>query len=197
MAASITAINIYDMCKAIDKGMYISELRLLRKTGGKSGTYEAEMKEKNVEKKQGKILAVSIGEDFGSKKPVDKAVLERDQGLIGDSHIGSIRQVSLLAQETIDKMMVALKSISPEKVISQDIHIEPGDSAENILTSGLNLTSLNVGDRIKIGKEIILEICQIGKMFHKPGFYLLPLEGVFANVVHGGTIHPGDTILIE
>ena len=122
---------------------------------------------------------------------------EKGQGLVGDSHAGSIRQVSLLAQETIDKMMVALKSISPEKVISQDIHIEPGDSAENILTGGLDLTSLNVGDRIRIGKEIILEICQIGKMFHKPGFYLLPLEGVFANVVHGGTIYPGDTIHIE
>ena len=41
-AASIAALTIYDMCKAIDRGMAIGEVRLVRKAGGKSGTYEAE-----------------------------------------------------------------------------------------------------------------------------------------------------------
>ncbi|MDI3548378.1 MAG: cyclic pyranopterin monophosphate synthase [Halanaerobiales bacterium] len=36
---SITALTIYDMCKAVDKEMVIGEIKLLRKTGGKSGTY--------------------------------------------------------------------------------------------------------------------------------------------------------------
>jgi cyclic pyranopterin phosphate synthase len=40
-AASVAALTIYDMCKAIDRGMVISEVRLVRKSGGKSGTYEA------------------------------------------------------------------------------------------------------------------------------------------------------------
>jgi len=38
-AVSIAALTIYDMCKAVDKSMVISNIRLLKKTGGKSGTY--------------------------------------------------------------------------------------------------------------------------------------------------------------
>jgi cyclic pyranopterin phosphate synthase len=38
-AASVAALTVYDMCKAVDKGMVIGNLRLLRKEGGKSGTY--------------------------------------------------------------------------------------------------------------------------------------------------------------
>jgi len=38
-AVTVTALTIYDMCKAVDKGMVISNIRLLRKTGGKSGSY--------------------------------------------------------------------------------------------------------------------------------------------------------------
>jgi cyclic pyranopterin phosphate synthase len=38
-AVSVAALTIYDMCKAVDKSMVISEVRLLKKTGGKSGTY--------------------------------------------------------------------------------------------------------------------------------------------------------------
>jgi indole-3-glycerol phosphate synthase len=40
-AASIAALTIYDMCKAIDRGMVVTDLRLLRKSGGKSGDYDA------------------------------------------------------------------------------------------------------------------------------------------------------------
>lgn len=40
-AASIAALTIYDMCKSSDKAMEIHDLRLLHKSGGKSGTYEA------------------------------------------------------------------------------------------------------------------------------------------------------------
>jgi len=40
VAASATALTIYDMCKAIDKGMVIADIRLELKTGGKSGTYQ-------------------------------------------------------------------------------------------------------------------------------------------------------------
>jgi cyclic pyranopterin phosphate synthase len=35
----VAALTVYDMCKAADRGMEISELRLLKKSGGKSGTY--------------------------------------------------------------------------------------------------------------------------------------------------------------
>jgi cyclic pyranopterin phosphate synthase len=39
VAASVSALTIYDMCKAVDKGMTLSEIYLESKTGGKSGTY--------------------------------------------------------------------------------------------------------------------------------------------------------------
>ncbi len=41
-AVSVAALTVYDMCKAVDKGMRIGDIRLVRKSGGKSGTYEAE-----------------------------------------------------------------------------------------------------------------------------------------------------------
>jgi len=40
-AAAIAALTIYDMCKMLDKGMHITDLYLVKKTGGKSGTYTA------------------------------------------------------------------------------------------------------------------------------------------------------------
>ena len=41
IAASVAALTVYDMCKSVDRGMVISDVRLLHKSGGKSGTYEA------------------------------------------------------------------------------------------------------------------------------------------------------------
>jgi cyclic pyranopterin phosphate synthase len=38
-AVSVAALTIYDMCKAVDKAMTISGIRLVKKTGGKSGTF--------------------------------------------------------------------------------------------------------------------------------------------------------------
>jgi len=40
-AASVAALTVYDMCKAVDRGMVISEVKLLHKSGGKSGTFDA------------------------------------------------------------------------------------------------------------------------------------------------------------
>ena len=41
-AASIAALTIYDMCKAVDRGMIISDVKLLKKSGGRSGNYQSE-----------------------------------------------------------------------------------------------------------------------------------------------------------
>ena len=40
-AAGVAALTIYDMCKAVDRGMVVTDLRLLRKSGGRSGDWEA------------------------------------------------------------------------------------------------------------------------------------------------------------
>ncbi len=39
-AVSVACLTVYDMCKAVDRGMRITEVRLLHKSGGKSGIYE-------------------------------------------------------------------------------------------------------------------------------------------------------------
>jgi len=41
-ATAVAALTIYDMCKAIDRGMRIESIRLIRKSGGKSGTIKLE-----------------------------------------------------------------------------------------------------------------------------------------------------------
>lgn len=41
-AVSVTCLTLYDMAKAVDRGMKIGDIRLTRKSGGKSGDYEAE-----------------------------------------------------------------------------------------------------------------------------------------------------------
>ena len=40
-AVSVAALTVYDMCKAIDRGMRLTDIRLIHKAGGKSGVYEA------------------------------------------------------------------------------------------------------------------------------------------------------------
>ena len=41
-ACSVAALTVYDMCKAVDKAMIVTDLRVTHKSGGKSGTYEAD-----------------------------------------------------------------------------------------------------------------------------------------------------------
>lgn len=42
-AASVACLTIYDMCKAVDRGMEITDVRLLKKDGGKTGLWEREV----------------------------------------------------------------------------------------------------------------------------------------------------------
>jgi MOSC domain-containing protein YiiM len=133
-----------------------------------------------------KIVAVCLSQQRGTKKEsVAEGVLKEDYGLIGDAHAGTTRQVSLLAVESINRMR------------GQGMEIHPGDSAENLITEEIDLLSLPLGTRICIGKEIILEITQIGKEHQRPEFDLLPLDGVFARVIHGGVIKPGDEVRVQ
>jgi cyclic pyranopterin monophosphate synthase len=41
-AVSVAALTVYDMCKAVDRGMVIAEIRLIEKRGGRSGLYKRE-----------------------------------------------------------------------------------------------------------------------------------------------------------
>jgi MOSC domain-containing protein YiiM len=136
------------------------------------------------------VLAVCISENKGErKKPVEAVELRENHGIVGDAHAGDWhRQVSLLAQESIDKM----------RALGLDVNA--GDFAENITTSGIDLVSLPIGSRLQVG-ETLLEVTQIGKechtrcaIFYQAGDCVMPKEGIFVRVINGGVIRPGDGI---
>ncbi|HHV79891.1 MAG TPA: MOSC domain-containing protein [Firmicutes bacterium] len=141
----------------------------------------------------GKVEAVCISERKGEPKhQVDEALLMPDYGIKGDAHAGpGKRQVSLLGVEDIKAMK--------EKGFS----VGPGDFAENISISGIDIARLPVGTRLSIG-ETELEITQIGKechsgcsVFKKTGECIMPRRGVFARVVRGGVVRKGALVSVQ
>lgn len=144
------------------------------------------------EKVLGEIIAVCSSKRKGVRKDViPEGLLKAHYGLEGDAHADSTwhRQVSLLAIESIDKM----------RKMGYDVN--PGDFAENLTCKGINLVALPIGTQLKVGKEIILRISQIGKechtgcaIFKTTGKCIMPKEGVFAEVISGGTVKAGDEI---
>ena len=79
--------------------------------------------------------------------------------------------------------------------------IGPGDFAENLTIEGIELVSLPIGTRLLVGEEVILELTQIGKECHtgctiyrQIGKCIMPREGVFAKVIHGGSVTAGNRI---
>ena len=142
-----------------------------------------------------KIIAVCRSDEKGTRKEaIVEGVIKEDYGLIGDAHADCCthRQVSLLAVESIDKMR------------SLGFDVGPGDFAENLTTEGLQLASLPVGTRLSIGKEVLLEVTQIGKdchakcaIYRQIGKCIMPKEGVFARVIQGGSVKAEDQIRIK
>ena len=140
----------------------------------------------------GKVVAVCISENKGErKKPVASVELRENHGIVGDAHAGDWhRQVSLLASESIDKMR------------NLGLDVDSGDFAENITTSGIELVTLPIGTRLQVG-EALLEVTQIGKechtrcaIYYQAGDCVMPKEGIFAKVITGGMIRPGDGVQI-
>lgn len=136
------------------------------------------------------VKAVCISKEKGVKKQnVSIATLKENFGIVSDAHAGSLRQVSLLAEESIGRMK------------DKGLAINFGDFAENIVTSGIDLKNLGLATKIKIGENAILEITQIGKVciarcaiYYKTGDCIMPKEGIFAKVLRGGIIKVGDSL---
>jgi molybdopterin adenylyltransferase len=146
-----------------------------------------------AESSVGRIDAVSFSERKGEKKSnMERGRLVAGRGLEGDAHAGDWhRQVSLLAMESI------------AKIRERGLAVNPGDFAENITTSGIRLWELTPGTRLGLGKRVLLEVTQIGKechsrcaIFHQVGDCVMPREGIFARVLRGGMIRPGDAVRV-
>lgn len=139
------------------------------------------------------IVSVNISLKKGTvKQPVAEGRLRKDHGIEGDAHAGNWhRQLSLLAQESIDKMIAMGGG-----------DLQPGMFAENVTTQGITLHTLPVGTKLRLG-ETLVEVTQIGKachkhceIYHKLGACIMPFEGIFAVVVQEGTIRAGDVVEI-
>jgi len=141
----------------------------------------------------GKVISVNVSDNTGeSKHDVGRRKVVAGFGLEGDAHGGDThRQVSLLAEESIDRMRV------------KGLDVGPGAFGENMTTRGIDLASLPVGERLGVGEAVVLEVTQIGKecskpcaIYYKVGECVMPGEGVFARVLEGGEIARGDEIVV-
>ncbi len=142
-----------------------------------------------------KVVSVNVSDRKGTrKKPVDEILLKVEYGIEGDAHASSEwhRQVSLLALESINKMR------------GKGLKVSPGDFAENITTEGIDLVSLPVGTKMRIGGEVIGEVSQIGKechtrcaIYYQAGDCVMPKEGIFIRVLRGGKVKAGDSVSVS
>ncbi|MDD4858603.1 MAG: MOSC domain-containing protein [Dehalococcoidales bacterium] len=140
------------------------------------------------------VIAVCKSDIKGVRKEaVPEGVFKENFGMVGDAHASSEwhRQVSLLAEESINKMRAS------------GLKLVPGDFGENLTTKDIDLLAIPVGTKLRVGQDVILEMSQHGKECHtacairkQVGKCIMPLEGVFARVIKGGRIKPGDKIEI-
>jgi MOSC domain-containing protein YiiM len=142
---------------------------------------------------QPRIVAVSISDRKGEKKHnIPEARLIPDHGLDQDAHAGNWhRQVSLLDMQSI------------ARIREKGLDVEPGNFAENITTEGIRLWELPIGTQMQLGRQVVVEVTQIGKechnrcaIFHQVGDCVMPREGIFVKVLVPGTIKPGDPIAV-
>ncbi len=138
-----------------------------------------------------KIISVNISENKGTVKQSVERIELNEMGVSKDAHSGHWhRQVSLLGTESFRKF---------EKLAGRTIAY--GEFAENITTEGILLYECTPLDRF-IGNSIILEVTQIGKKCHgdacaiyrEVGNCVMPKEGIFAKVISGGELIPGDEL---
>ncbi|OUO92515.1 sulfurase [Gordonibacter sp. An230] len=141
----------------------------------------------------GSVRSVNVSRCKGGRKTpcANGATIEENRGMAGDAHAGDWhRQVSLLAWESI------------EKARAMGLDVAEGDFAENVTTEGIDLLSLPLGTRLRVGGAV-LELSQIGKVchtkcaiYHLAGDCIFPREGVFFVALEGGEVKPGDPVQV-
>ena len=140
----------------------------------------------------GKVIAVCTSEAKGTQKvSVPEIEIKEDWGIQGDAHAGKWhRQVSLLSFDKIEEFR------------ARGAEVEDGAFGENLVVQGIDFATLPIGTKF-VCNDVVLELTQIGKeshsgcaIFKKMGECIMPKQGVFTRVLHGGTIRPGDELTI-
>ncbi len=157
-----------------------------------------------------RIISVNISKKKGAQKePIPEAHLAPGHGMLGDVHAGpGDRQISLLALESIERQKEHFEKKRaggelPHCPKSGPI-LRPGAFAENMTTRGIKLAKLPLGTRLLVGGRVILEVSKIGKECHRHcviykmlGDCIMPREGIFAKVIEGGVVKPGDEVSVH
>ncbi len=140
----------------------------------------------------GNVIAVCVSEKKGTqKKNVNSAVFVEDWGIENDAHAGKWhRQVSLLSHDKVEAFR------------ARGAEVKDGAFGENLVVSGIDFKALPIGTRFACN-DVLLELTQIGKechngceIFKKMGDCIMPREGVFSRVLHGGIISVGDALTV-
>lgn len=139
------------------------------------------------------ILEICVSERKGRKERVQSGDLVSGSGLRGDYHAGTWhRQVSLLPEEQIQQMR------------DLGAQLTPGAFGENLITRGLDLSTMKLGQRLRVGETAVLLITQLGKechtpceIFHSVGQCIMPRFGIFCRVRRGGVVQAGDPITTD
>ena len=140
----------------------------------------------------GRVIAVCISKEKGTQKyRILEGEFIEEWGIKDDAHAGKWhRQVSLLSYDKIQEFR------------AKGAEIEDGAFGENLVVEGFDFAKLPVGTKFRCN-DVVLEMTQIGKkchhgcaIFQKMGDCIMPREGVFTRVLHGGVIHEGDELVI-
>lgn len=141
----------------------------------------------------GNVIAVCVSEQKGTQKTnVGSARFIEDWGIEHDAHAGHWhRQVSLLSHDRVEEFR------------ARGAQVDDGAFGENLVVSGFDFKSMPIGTRFRCN-DVVLELTQVGKECHAHcqiykvmGDCIMPREGVFTRVLHGGTISVGDTLTVE
>jgi TatD DNase family protein len=138
----------------------------------------------------GKVVAVCTSEKKGTLKVnIGKADFIVDHGIKDDAHAGNWhRQISLLSKDKIEAFR------------AKGIDLAYGAFGENLVVEDIDFAKLPIGTTFQCN-EVVMELTQIGKKCHSEceiyrqvGDCIMPREGVFAKVLHGGVIAVGDNL---
>ena len=141
----------------------------------------------------GTVLAVCTSAEKGvQKRDVHSAHFTPEWGIDGDAHAGKWhRQVSLLSYNKV-------KAFN-----ERGADVGDGAFGENLVVEGYDFKTLPIGTKFRCG-DVELELTQVGKECHSHceiykvmGDCIMPREGVFTRVLHGGTISVGDELTME
>lgn len=143
---------------------------------------------------QGRVVAVCAAERTGvAKRPLGAVTVRPGHGVEGDAHAGDWhRQVSLI------------DTLRQGEVRARVPELADGAFGENFVVDGIDLREAGIGSLLGLGERVLVEVTQIGKVCHdRCGIYRavgecpMSSEGVFARVIEGGEVRPGDAARVE